>query len=92
MSDDKERIIAVAIKLNDGAVDSMPPPNRHHDLLLCIGSEYLTDHVQGFKTSTGRFVTREEAYPIAKAAGQLLPQDRPGHTPTPGTLYTEDLW
>jgi hypothetical protein len=42
-------------------------------------------------TSSGRFVTRTEAYRIALAAGQILPMSlRAGCTP--GTLYSEDVW
>lgn len=39
---------------------------------------------QGFVTSTGRYVSREEAQKIAIAAGQVAP--------TLGNLYSEELW
>lgn len=86
------KILAAAIKLEDGTIDSIQPPNRHSDLLECIDKEFLNNHVLGFLDSERNFLTRKEAYPIAQAAGQLLPADRPGHTATPGTLYTEDMW
>jgi hypothetical protein len=47
-------------------------------------------HTQGFITSEGQFVDRDESYRIAKNAGQFIFPE--GVTPTPGTLYTEDLW
>lgn len=40
--------------------------------------------VQGFTCQYGFFLTRKEAYPIAKAAGQIIREDH-----CPGTLYSE---
>lgn len=40
--------------------------------------------IQGFTDQYGNFLTREEAYPIAKAAGQIIREDH-----CPGTLYSE---
>lgn len=40
--------------------------------------------VQGFTDQYGNFLTRKEAYPIAKAAGQIIREDT-----CPGTLYSE---
>ena len=40
--------------------------------------------VQGFTDQYGNFLTRKEAYPIAKAAGQIIREDT-----SPGTLYSE---
>lgn len=40
--------------------------------------------IQGFTDQYGNFLTREEAYPIAKAAGQITRKDY-----EPGTLYSE---
>ena len=42
---------------------------------------------QGFTTSEGRFVDREEAWLIAKAANQIRRV-----TGSPGTLFSEDLY
>lgn len=44
----------------------------------------LNDMVQGFTDQYGNFLTRQEAYPIAKAAGQIIREDK-----CPGTLYSE---
>lgn len=40
--------------------------------------------IQGFTDQYGNFLTRKEAYPIAKAAGQIIREDL-----CPGTLYSE---
>lgn len=40
--------------------------------------------IQGFTDQYGNFLTRKEAYPIAKAAGQIIREDT-----RPGTLYSE---
>lgn len=46
------------------------------------------DHVQGFLTSKNRFVTREEAFIIAKREGQIIDlSDTRGNK-----LYSEDLY
>jgi len=87
----RERIVAVAVKHSTGVVLTLPAPNRHHNVLHVMSALdiYKTDearHEQGFITSTGRFVGREEAEQIAEAAGQILRK-------TPGRgLFSEDVW
>lgn len=66
---------------------SMPRPARHGDIVQRMPKEWWG--TQGFLTSTGRFVSRKEAWVIAEAAGQIL---RCTSTSGPGTLYSEDLW
>ncbi|WP_443698923.1 hypothetical protein [Pseudomonas sp.] len=44
----------------------------------------LDKMIQGFTDQYGNFLTRKEAYPIAKAAGQIIREDT-----CPGTLYSE---
>lgn len=58
---------------------------RHHDIFRRFGEE-VDEHMeaQGFYTSKGRFVGREEAAKIAYAAGQIF-------TPT-NRLFSEDLY
>lgn len=87
-----ETIVAAALKVNNLTV-SAPPPARHHTLLHAIHNTYgqrgpmikATD--QGFLTSEGRFVGREEAAKLAVAAGQIL---KPKFQPN--DLFSEDLW
>ena len=58
---------------------------RHHDIIWRFGEE-LEDgpYAQGFYTSKGRFVGREEAAKIAYAAGQIKSQK--------SRLFSEDLY
>lgn len=69
-----------------------PPPARHATLMHPFG-EYtpyvpaLSD--QGFITSTGRFVEREEALQIAIASGQPMIDHPSRHA---RLLFSEDLW
>lgn len=44
---------------------------RHNDILARFHKAFLDVHEQGFYTSYGRFVNREEALLIAKKAGQV---------------------
>ncbi len=53
---------------------------------LAIDPWHLRGNVQGFLTSRGRFVRREEAYSLAQAAGQI-----PDQQPI-GRLFSEDLY
>jgi hypothetical protein len=66
---------------------SAPPPARHHNLFIAYDRLGPPDE-QGFLTSTGRFVGREEAAFIARQAGQpiIRSEARGDH------LFSEDLW
>lgn len=74
---DVERLKCAAI-VRDGKVhDGL---RSHYELRLAIGdpspqTSNLND-VEGFLTSTGRFVTREEAQDVALAAGQIRSAQR----------------
>lgn len=65
-----------------------PPPARHHTLLHVVGHGVAFED-QGFLTSTGRFVGREEGLQIAVASGQPM-IDHPSRHST--WLFSEDLW
>jgi hypothetical protein len=86
-----ERIAAAAIRFNE-TVLSLPAPARHHHCIRAathVGYEdWRPEHEQGFVTSTGRFVGREEAARIAMNAGQLLDRARMH----PVGLFSEDVW
>lgn len=78
-----QQIRCVAVRMvKSGVVLSMDAPARHHNILHEL-AEWLgrsitwDEHVQGFLTATGKFVTRENA---AKLVGRE------------GQLYSEDLW
>lgn len=66
----------------------MPRPCRHHHILH--KHRLPQDAIQGFVDSEGSFLTRTQAFHVAKAAGQLKPQ-RPGHYKG-ALLFSEDIW
>lgn len=93
-----EHITGVALKEpKRGTTWVCEKPKRHHDVFAMMENEGANpfcdsphDCQQGFHTSTGRFVTRLEAMPIAKAAGQLIRPERGGYQGP--ELFSEDLW
>lgn len=68
-----------------------PPPARHftlmHPIHTMLGSVKFED--QGFITSSGRYVEREEALRIALASGQPMIDHPSRHS---RWLFSEDLW
>lgn len=94
-----ERIVGVAVLLPFSTEPpdakpifaAAPAPARHHHVLHQLYRiERGMDWGEGFVTSAGRYVDREEAWSIAEAAGQLL--DRAPTDGRGGTLYSEDCW
>lgn len=84
-----EFITGVAI-VTDGKLFQLPKPNRHHHCIELAARQLnkpVSDGTQGFMISTGRYVLREEALTIAKAANQLLPRHQ-----HPRKLFSESLW
>lgn len=94
------KIICSAIYYDDGKKREYMPKNiergivvcgrRHHNcfrILLEIFKHYPLSVVQGFLTTDDRFVTREEAFYIARNAGQLINNCTETHV-----LTSEDLW
>ena len=70
------------------AVEALKMP-REAKAELVLGEESDPERFvdQGFLTSTGRYVTREEAMAIARNQGQLI-----GDPPVPHMLFSEDVW
>ena len=86
-----EQIECVAIRRwTDSETWSLPRPARHGDVMHVVfdetGGLSTAQFEQGFLTTTGRFVNRQEAFVIAQEAGQLLEDD------TGKTLFSEDVW
>lgn len=80
------RIVAAAILRGD-LTCSLPAPARHHDIIRTMAMAGFSTPIggrQGFLTSEGRFVGRNEAAGIAHAAGQT---QRPL-----ANLHSEDVW
>lgn len=86
-----EEIVAAAIQI-EGVTISLPRPARHGTVLTAADWYLKTQpgqEVQGFLTSTGRFVNRIQARHIADIAGQK--PGRSGGRDNP-ELFSEDLW
>jgi hypothetical protein len=58
---------------------------RHHDILIRFPE--VDPFQQGFYTSMGRYVDREEGFKIAEKADQII-----RITGSYGTLFSEDLY
>lgn len=99
------KIICAAIWMKDFPTAVHNPRNiekgvviggwRHHNIISTLNAmmgvpiSQLGSYEQGFLTTEGMFVNREEAYKIAKEAGQiLLHQEDEGKW----ELYSEDLY
>jgi hypothetical protein len=88
----EEKIDRVAISYPDEmGVFALPRPARHHHVmwtrLLISGQRTTGEAEQGFLTTTGRFVGREEAFEIATRHNQII--EKHG---SPGLLFSEDVW
>ncbi len=80
-----ERVVQAAVRVRGRTFTG---PN-HKAAVLAAGWAELGPNDIGFVTSTGRFVSRAEAWRIAKRAGQLRRYtSRPGATPE---LHSEDI-
>jgi hypothetical protein len=82
-------IVSAALKMDNGAVVSLPAPARHGDVIAVLSRLGLSgavglDAEQGFLTSGGTFAHRRLAHRIAFKAGQIASME--------GELYSEDLW
>jgi hypothetical protein len=87
----QETITAAAISYQ-GEHYSVPVPGRHHNVFRLLdetfpGQAPFGDCVQGFLTSSGRFVDRKEGLAIATAAGQIAKKHG-----NPTILFSEDMW
>jgi hypothetical protein len=85
-----EEIACASIKFADIGVLSLPAPARHHHImwtrLMIIGTP-MHNCVQGFLTTSGRFVDRKEGLQIAIKRGQIVKKH-----PMYEELYSEDMW
>ena len=89
-------ITHVAVRFR-GRTYSLPRPNRHHNVIKEIvdttGATYVDSkgEDQGFLDSDGLYLTRQEAFMVAQASGQLR-QSRLGAWSNSIYLFSEDLW
>lgn len=89
---DQLTVMQVACKTGD-LIYTMPKPARHNNIMNLakragLDSQFQPDE-QGFLLSDGSFADREEAYKVAKAAGQPWRRKPEIHSEH---LFTEDLW
>ena len=84
----RQRTILQAAIQQDGQLYTLPRPNRHHHIIHgpMTGIYQRSASVQGFLTSAGGFVDREEAARLALKSGQIKELTHPP------LLYSEDLW
>lgn len=78
-----ETVATAAVKLADGTVHT---GKTHGQIVGELGDADLTGADDGFVTSTGRYVTREEGMKIAKASAQMDDSNQ-----GPDRLYSEHL-
>lgn len=78
-----ETVATAAVKLADGTVHT---GKTHGQIVGELGDADLTGADDGFVTSTGRYVTREEGMKIAKASAQMDNSNQ-----GPEKLYSEHL-
>lgn len=92
-----EKIICAAIKNEKGDIVIGA---RHYDMFMhkCIELRLLagetwrrSEIVQGFTSNRRPFLTRTEAWKVAKESGQIL-FTCGGDTANGGTLYSENLY
>lgn len=86
---ENEIIICAAVKTRNNDIIRC---HRHSDGLTALVRRNLpiSGRIEGFITSTGRFVTRHEAYEIQIAAN--IPSKVPSGYSPGEELYSEDLY
>lgn len=88
-----ETVLYAAIKHSDGRVFAVSRPGRHghvQQLMEMLNSATPEDCVgerQGFITSMGSWVPREEALKLARINEQIIVKH-----PSERELYSEDMW
>jgi hypothetical protein len=91
-----ERIERAAILTPLDGVHSVERPGRHHDVIRMLaraGAELPICGDQGFVTSSGRFVGRDEALQIAMNANQLTARGIERMLDGGSLqLFSEDVW
>lgn len=89
------KVLAAAVKTDDGVIHFMPKPNRHHHTvhalhyLMMNNSEsklIVARGEQGFVMEDGEFADRITAGKEALETGQITKLNHPPR------LYSEDLW
>lgn len=82
-------IVAAAIRDHDGTVYTLPPPNRHHNIIGMMAQKGIKTPItgdQGFVNENGVFYNR------IQAAAEALRRKQIEKLQWPPNLYSEDLW
>lgn len=87
----RDRYVLAAAIIYERRVWTLPAPCRHHDIIEAIynsnGLGGDGNELQGFVDSNGAFLTRAQAFTLARSIGQLVDPLSPGPT-----LFSEDVW
>lgn len=85
-------IATAAVMTKARLIYTMERPARHGTILQAVGRAGIQlpkrGTTQGFLTNTGDFVSRQLAYIIAEAEGQII-RNPPVSV---GELFSEDIW
>jgi hypothetical protein len=90
----QRRVVCAACKLEDGTfiVGARHMDGIMHATRARIGKEFLHEpDAQGFIDQRGVYMTRQEAWKVAEAAGQILYRCG-GDTIDGGYLFSENLY
>jgi hypothetical protein len=94
----QRRVVCAAIRADDGALllgIRHYSPDMHRQIEARRDGEkfhHRLDEDQGFVDQCGNFLTREEAWSIAAAAGQIAYPDACGFGLSGPKLYSEGLY
>jgi hypothetical protein len=90
----QRRVVCAACKMKDGTVvlGARHGDGRMREIAVLLGKKNSQNpNDQGFIDQRGVFMSRQEAWKVAKAAGQILYRCG-GDTRDGGTLYSENLY
>lgn len=89
----QELVVASAVRHPVGIIFAIAKPGRHHHCISAMvtvdaaGMEYT--HDQGFVTSWGRYLDREDSFNVATAANQII---KKSGSLGSDELFSEDVW
>lgn len=87
----RDRYVLASAIVYSRRVWTLPAPCRHHDIIEAIynsnGKGVDGTELQGFVDNNGAFLTREQAFVLARSVGQLVDSRTPGPI-----LFSEEVW
>lgn len=93
----EQRVVCAAVRLTMNGKTLVITGARHYDKLMvaCLNaiSKETSDETQGFVDNYGEFLTREEAWVVAKKARQILCRvGGDGDLISGGKLFSENMY